>query len=86
MFVVDEVDPLGRRVVMDAPQMSGHIVPRHQEMLGQEEAIAHTIRYPSDIYDVGGNRNIYLGNNDWWVEVIVDHTTSIYGVVVTAWG
>ena len=85
MFVFDVEDPLGRRVVMDASTMAGHIVPRHPEMIGHEQDIADAIVSPSAIYATRGGRNVYLGCNRWLVEVIVEHRLAVYGVVVTAW-
>ena len=85
MFVVDVQDPLGRRVVMDASTMTGHIIPRHPEMIGHEGDIADAVAAPVAIYATSATRNAYLGCNRWMVEVIVEHRLAIYGVVVTAW-
>jgi len=84
-FLIDVIDPLGRRIVMDRYQLTGHIIPRHPEMTDAIQDIASALTEPQTIWDLGNSQNRYVGYNGWWVEVIVELARPYYGVVISAW-
>lgn len=87
-ILIDTIDPLGRRVLLDQSAFEHHIVAHHPEMQSALMAIKQTIEMPRAIYRSQDDqtRDLFLGFQGWWVTVVSDFRHGEYGVIITAWG